>query len=855
MDLMSKEAELAAATLRKREKRLGQATITNFEGQEDAFEKATEAGRAVLRTQKGMIRSEFGEFREGMDMNSKDTGQFDWDGAPRLVRMRVDYLRAIKNKLPGGQYCVLVTLFDRLGGHALSHCKLGNGFCHFAHTPVAQYHNGHFSSIEMSFAQNENRMFIACPSRYEAKPSNVFLFELFAVRDGQRTTTDHVVAWGVFPAIDPNSEVVKGTFKCPLMRGEMDPRLTKYSDIEKKMKGDIDSWLCNLYFDVEHKSRYVNSHSEWEVNIQFTSQLLGLRSRKNEVATADNFFRDAQVNDAESDSEPDNAAEAEARWKNRTKDGLSQGSGFAEGAGARAGAGGRPVVGRRMSFFGAAGGKPTGLDALFSSDSFSFDAVTNIVDVKAEMAKTNKKKEDKTKNDWFLKDLPGDAPIGKGMPAVAPSYTVEANSQPLAKAAAKPMLGRRNSVSNLAADVIADLNSASEAHALNTAEDSHNNLKDARKKAKILSNYKFSVVNVNTNVPTNPFMEKYRYVMAELTADLGQSRWKTMEFWAFIFVLASIFWFRMYIHYTGQYYFLKSTGHPISKFVAHWYNCDLFYETDGIELWKEVGMTVAGVLSNLVVFSLLAVVMFIIQQGFKNRPHPLPDTLSRFMMSYGCLTVLDPALIFIVEVIAGGQSAEAFKIFNYYEKTEANGVGGLIYTLFIYAIMGCAACWLSYKYTEHIHMNGCIDDFFHRLRGDESEFFVPGDMEISPRTLRWILTQARTFIGFHGTTRKIATTAFNVRDHRDPNYRERIIHIMLYNEALNLEQELYRHFIRREDGSIHELFSTVLAEGDQEYLKLSEEILRLDKQQMVTRFSVSSLPFFSFFFSFALLCS
>jgi hypothetical protein len=45
--------------------------------------------------------------------------RINWDGAPRLVRLRVDYLRAIKNKLHGGQYAMMVTLYDRLGGHPI----------------------------------------------------------------------------------------------------------------------------------------------------------------------------------------------------------------------------------------------------------------------------------------------------------------------------------------------------------------------------------------------------------------------------------------------------------------------------------------------------------------------------------------------------------------------------------------------------------------------------------------------------------------------------------------------------------------------------------------------------------------
>ena len=44
--------------------------------------------------------------------------------APRLVRIRLDWIRAIKNKLPEGNYVMMVTLFDRLGGKPLFWHKL-----------------------------------------------------------------------------------------------------------------------------------------------------------------------------------------------------------------------------------------------------------------------------------------------------------------------------------------------------------------------------------------------------------------------------------------------------------------------------------------------------------------------------------------------------------------------------------------------------------------------------------------------------------------------------------------------------------------------------------------------------------
>jgi len=75
-------------------------------------------------------------------------------------------------------------------------------------------------------------------------------------------------------------------------------------------------------------------------------------------------------------------------------------------------------------------------------------------------------------------------------------------------------------------------------------------------------------------------------------------------------------------------------------------------------------------------------------------------------------------------------------------------------------------------------------DVYHRLHGDEGSFFVPDDMEISLRTLAWILTQAKRWTGFQGSTRKISVTSYVTKDHLDHSFEERTIHLALYTQDI-----------------------------------------------------------------------
>lgn len=52
--------------------------------------------------------------------------------------------------------------------------------------------------------------------------------------------------------------MIEGKFKVPLLRGELDPSIDKFERIENRIGNNLDSWLCNLYFDIRHLPRYLD---------------------------------------------------------------------------------------------------------------------------------------------------------------------------------------------------------------------------------------------------------------------------------------------------------------------------------------------------------------------------------------------------------------------------------------------------------------------------------------------------------------------------------------------------------------------------------------------------------------------
>ena len=84
--------------------------------------------------------------------------QIDWALCPRSVRISIDALRAVKNKIPKGRYVVLATLYDRIGGHPLRWSML-ESIKWTGSTPFPVRHEARFHDIDMSFAQKKNRVF------------------------------------------------------------------------------------------------------------------------------------------------------------------------------------------------------------------------------------------------------------------------------------------------------------------------------------------------------------------------------------------------------------------------------------------------------------------------------------------------------------------------------------------------------------------------------------------------------------------------------------------------------------------------------------------------------------------------
>eukprot|EP00698_Gefionella_okellyi_P004147 TRINITY_DN13872_c0_g1_i1.p1 TRINITY_DN13872_c0_g1~~TRINITY_DN13872_c0_g1_i1.p1 ORF type:complete len:1133 (-),score=303.62 TRINITY_DN13872_c0_g1_i1:160-3558(-) len=202
----------------------------------------------------------------------------EWEHTPQPLRLNFYLLRALKDKVPKGSYVLRCSIYDKLGGRPL---RWGNTYRACATQPVA--HAGHYWNVDMFVEQN---VYLSAPAPADLHPSMVFIFQLYLLASEERHV-DKVVGWGALPVSNSRFEVIAGKFKVPLMRGDIDMFVTRFERFETMYKSDLDNWLCNMYIDVTHLSRYHKGQREYKIELMYRSRFLDILEQDEVDASID----------------------------------------------------------------------------------------------------------------------------------------------------------------------------------------------------------------------------------------------------------------------------------------------------------------------------------------------------------------------------------------------------------------------------------------------------------------------------------------------------------------------------------------------------------------------------------------
>ena len=94
----------------------------------------------------------------------------EWTRTPQPIQIKINCMRGLKNKVPIGKYSLMVSLYDRLGGHPMQWSKLDGKRWGNATLPVA--HSGKFFASELKIDQS---VYTVAPAQSDLKPGMVLI--------------------------------------------------------------------------------------------------------------------------------------------------------------------------------------------------------------------------------------------------------------------------------------------------------------------------------------------------------------------------------------------------------------------------------------------------------------------------------------------------------------------------------------------------------------------------------------------------------------------------------------------------------------------------------------------------------
>ncbi|DBA05203.1 TPA: hypothetical protein N0F65_005053 [Lagenidium giganteum] len=796
------------------------------------FQRAENHLRQVVARQEAHVDRVYGHLEPSQIAKSRKRYRVEWQKIPLTIKIRARMLKAVKDKLPVGNYVMVATLYDRLGGHALQWSAWEDAKHRKTHKRGRQttmpaggttsdnladqlrrrfpnltkpfHHRGRFYNTELNINQT---LYVVCPPETMLRPANVLLFELFYLSPQQygnvlnQTAKDHVMGWGVLPLSTPDFEVVKGKYKVPLLRGDVDPTMDKFRDIEAMYQDDLSSWLCNFYFQISHLEKECHMKRDFDVELDEQTALLRL-----ERATSFHTMQLRHQNSAMMAKQHVGDDASLLRTRRNTAHKYSDGENGDTTAAV----------------------SPT-KDGVHDPGGSS--SKTLLLDDNGDESK----KKAKSKSACILPGLrlpwqtsPRSAKVHSGDPSAMSSST--------ATAANTDASGHVQAGGKQLPTIDDDLLSASDGDS-NDSNDSDHDGRSPRSprspragvSALDVDNYKFSVNDADSFETAQHrrfhIARKLHFLRHEVFLELGLTKVWTMEFWLMIVLLLFSLWLRLYVHFVLQYVYLKAQRIPVYYFAPQWTTCIVKYTGSTLATSTEVGVILIGAVGPLLLFGSLALAATMSQRHVGE----LPAFGSKLIVCFGVGAVLDPVLVFLVDLVehhyncvqlpecAASLAAatckcvdgDAFKLYARFLAQEGSGLVGIIATFIIYAAVTCVALVAVYTYLLYVHMNGRMLDVYRRLHAQESDLFLPHDCEISLQELTTLCDHAARWKGPRGTQRKVFVHEYVLTDPLDPSFQDKSTHIALYNMELDGTRQLHRHFLKAGDGSILELFGEI----------------------------------------------
>ncbi|XP_067943495.1 uncharacterized protein [Watersipora subatra] len=823
--LLARKVEIA----KQKERLLLDAIHKTFKRAENKLSTNLIRAGGTIKTMYGDLSLADGEYGGAKGRRWK----LDWKRTPQPIQIKLKALRGVKDKLPGGRYVLMVSLYNRVGGSAMRWSKLKGQQWGGATLPIM--HNGNYYNFEMAINQS---VFAVLPPPISLTPSMVLVFELFLLR-GSVVQTDRVVSWGCFPICDNNMDIIQGLYKAPFLRSEIDPRIDKHTKIEELISSDLDHWMCNLYFEVIQLPKYLGGQKEYEVELQFSSELLSDPEKINRLRgyvppkTPKQYLQESKASlraeeaddpeikreDEEKSVKPDNQAPSRPATADNVACSRPPTAGSV--APSRPATAGSVAPSQPATAGSVAPSRPvtahTKADENVSADTYE---VTNAVEENGSVRPEPRKRPVTTYGSRYAKrerDVQGDETSSESDSDIDDDQIMQMRGDQ-GEHFFKAVRGEPDIAYKRYLNESADMYSKR----MYTLMPRSEILKKKSPPRKLTYREKLQrhQISVKTEYKdTNDENHRHaEHVRRQLLIELGLSDPKSTEFWSVIVVLIVTFFIRIYVHYIGQWLFLTSQSIPINDLVLLPYTVQIMYRNTLLHTVEEIVVVGMGPMSVFVIFALGVLFSFCTIRALGS----FPNIGHKIIMAFGFQALMDPFFVTIMDaglqtwdlpnLPANSASADFSKLYWLFVRTEGTGLGGIFITICIYMFTAFISGSLIYMYFLRGYNNGRMIDVYWRLHSPSNMIYMPYDLEISFPELDSICKKAELWRGEEGERRKISVYDYEWEEEYESAGKkitntEKTTHLSIHTVHLDGLRELYRHFLVAADGAILEIFA------------------------------------------------
>ena len=298
----------------------------------------------------------------------------------------------------------------------------------------------------------------------------------------------------------------------------------------------------------------------------------------------------------------------------------------------------------------------------------------------------------------------------------------------------------------------------------------------------------------------------FRAIRDELSLRDGPT---AAKFWANIFVFFLCLWLQLYVHGCFQYMALRAMNIPRSAVEPEWWGLRVDYSH--LQTWPLQELLIAFFSMSAMYWLLLGEIC--VGWLFKIAAGTIPETLSKFVFCSAITGLSVPLIDLCVDWGSGMRRSDWYRLDAFFNMHRYGAVYVWVTFVLLYVLIIAGSIVSVFLYTMALHLNGILQDAYWRIVVvNEDTCYIPDDYEVSVQELRHIIDSAERWRGANGERRKVGVHRLTTTDKDYPDYVRQDLHIQVRelkcatsaDWMARKEDKPYREFYVLQEGTVLE---------------------------------------------------